>query len=551
MELSDYEKLFNKEKDVLRKLNLARKAIDDLSNKLSVKDLLVFFIYIIKNAHYPKFEGIRAFALYSVGTYFHNISNFHEALEYLFESLRIYEDIDDKIFMSRVKNNIAVVYTAIGQTEKALLMYEKLTSESYCEENSYTNYASLLIQQNQEIKALELLNKSLEIVKKSNDVTKIFNVLIEFINLYNKLNQPEKSIETIKPFLFVLDQIISVRQKGFAYLNISESYLLLENYLETENWLNKALEISEMSQHNELLWFTYSFAIDFYKKINNLEKALFTCEKKQLLTEKIYKNQLKEKISEIEFRKNEKAKKSKSQNLNDKTIQMASLGVMGSGITHEINQPLNAIMIDAQALLYKDDIEKVLPDSYRHRIQYIIEASERISNIIQHIRSYWVNKDGLIREEFDVNQIVTKTISFIEQQIKSHGINLRIRLYPDNLIITGTTISLEQIIINLIVNAIHALDSIESRDKKIIVSTHLQKDEVSIFIDDNGSGIPEEIADTLFEPFATTKESTYGSGLGLALVKNFAQDLNARINYQKSDFGGCRFIVSLPLVRRK
>lgn len=546
MELSEYIKMFSKEKDILKKLELAKIVVIEYCEKLPANQLYDFYVYIIKNGHYPRYEEVRAIALYNVGTLYYKNAEFQEALELLYESLQIYEEKNNRFYISRVKNNIAVVYNASGQVEKAVSIYKKLTKEPDCDANNFMNYAGILLENNQDKQALAMLNKAFKIIDKSKNEFKIFEIMIEYINLYNKLNQPEKSLETIKPYMYMLEKDIPVRQKGFAYLNISEIYSLLNDFAEAQIWLNKALDLSENTQNNELLWFSYTLAIDFYKKINNWEKALWACEKKQCLTEKIYKKQLKLKIDEIELRKNEEIKNSKQQNVNERTIQMASLGVMASGITHEINQPLNAIMIDAQALIYKDDIEKILPQSYRQRLQYIIEASERISKIIQHIRSYWVNKDGIKREEFDANMVISKTIGFVEQQIKAHQIRLNVKLYPDNLLVKGTLISLEQIIVNLVVNAIHALDSADIKDKKINIASYLKNDEVLIVIDDNGGGIPDEIITSMFEPFIGTKENSHGSGLGLALVKNFAKDLNACISYNKNDMGGCRFSISIP-----
>ena len=232
----------------------------------------------------------------------------------------------------------------------------------------------------------------------------------------------------------------------------------------------------------------------------------------------------------------------------EKTIRMASLGVMASGITHEINQPLNAIMIDAQAMLYKDDQEKILPLGYRDRIEYIIQATDRITNIVNHIRFYWSHKNSIARQDLNVNEVISTAAGYLEQQLKSHQIILKLIFIPEHLAVYGSQISLEQIIINLITNSIQALDNIERKEKRIVISTASKDGFAVIHIDDNGNGIPPEIAENIFDPFVTSKEVGYGSGLGLTLVQNFSKDLNAQITHSENKFGGCRFTIKVPLI---
>jgi C4-dicarboxylate-specific signal transduction histidine kinase len=219
------------------------------------------------------------------------------------------------------------------------------------------------------------------------------------------------------------------------------------------------------------------------------------------LKDKIYNFKIIEKTEALEAKIKKEKLIAESQELLDKAKHMASLGIMASGITHEINQPLNAIMIDAQTLLYKDDLEKVLPDSYRKRIQYIVEATERISDIIKHIRSYWIHNDWIDKKEFEVNQTITKAVALVNQQVKGHGIILKVRLSSASVFVFGTPISLEQTIINLIVNSIHALDSEQKKQKIIMLTTIVKGEFVHISIQDNGPGISDSIAHRIFEPF--------------------------------------------------
>jgi C4-dicarboxylate-specific signal transduction histidine kinase len=341
---------------------------------------------------------------------------------------------------------------------------------------------------------------------------------------------------------------ISERTEVFAYLNVAEAYLMLEDNMQAIEWVQKAVNLAEKSAVDELTWFSYLYAIKIFKANNDLAKALHYSELRQALTEKIYKTKLNDKLEEIETGRQKKLDQNNNVSYNEKTIRMASLGVMASGIAHEINQPLNAIMIDAQAMIYKDDQEKVLPIGYRERIEYIIKATDRISKIVNHIRYYWKPKNSIQKQELDVNEVISSAVSYLDQQIKAHQIVLKLIFVPKRLLIYSFQVSLEQIIINLVTNSVQALDNVNRSKKRITISTSAEDDMAIIIVDDNGDGIPPEISENIFNPFVSSKEEGYGTGLGLTLVQNFAKDMNAQISHSQNKLGGCRFTIKIPLL---
>lgn len=546
MKIKEYRTKFVQEKDCLKKLNIAREIMKRFKEEPDEWSLAPYYLYIIKNAHYPNWELDRASALLKQGTLEYKKSNFQIALEYLSESASIYKEHQDDYNYSRVMNNLAILYTATNQEEKALEIFQQIIKLSPNYPSILMNYANLLLKQGEADSALKLFQEAYKIAKNSNNREDLFTVIVELSNYYTHQNEADKSVELLLSIIKNTENI-SIRILTFAYLNLAEAYTALEKLTLALEWLDKALDSAQRSNIDELLWFSYIQAIKIYKKRENWEKAFLYSELRQALTEKIYLSKLKDKLDEIESGKASKLEKNSNESYNEKTIRMASLGVMASGITHEINQPLNAIMIDAQAMLYKDDQEKVLPIGYRDRIEYIIQATERITNIVNHIRFYWSPKNTVAKQELNVNEVISTATGYLQQQIKSHQIILKLIFTPENLKIHGSKISLEQIIINLLTNSIQALDNIDKKEKRIVITTLKKDDFALIEIDDNGSGIPPEIADKIFDPFITSKEEGYGTGLGLTLVQNFSKDLNAVITHSKNKFGGCRFTIKIPL----
>lgn len=546
MKIKEYRTKFAQEKDSLKKLNIAKEIMETFKEEADEWVLSPYYLYIIKNAHYPNWELDRASALLKQGTLEYKKSNFQVALEYLIEAASIYKEHEDDVHYSRVMNNLAILYTATNQEEKALEIFQKIIKLSPKNTSILMNYANLILKQGRAEEALKLFKEAHEIVKESNSREGLFTVVVEFSNYLNSQDNPTKSVELLLPLIKDVKGI-SIRIKTFAYLNLAEAYATLQEFTSALKWLDKALTSAQKSEVDELLWFSYILAIKIYKGTKNWEKAFHYAELRQALTEKIYLSKLNDKLEEIESGKKKEIENNIKDTFSEKTIRMASLGVMASGITHEINQPLNAIMIDAQAMLYKDDQEKILPLGYRDRIEYIIQATDRITKIVNHIRFYWSHKNSVAKQELDVNEIISTAVGFLEQQIKSHQIILKLIFIPEYLAVYGSRISLEQIIINLLTNSIQALDNIERKEKRIVISTLHKEDLAVIHIDDNGNGIPPEIAENIFDPFVTSKEAGYGTGLGLTLVQNFSKDLNAQITHSKNKSGGCRFTIKIPL----
>lgn len=547
MNIKKLEERFKLEKDYLKKLKIAKEIVELFSDDSTDERVSPYYLYIIKNAHYPNWEKVRALALLRSGTLNYTKSKFQLALEELSESASIYYDMKEEALYAKAMNNLATLYKATNQAKKALEIFEKIINYTPKDCLIIVNYANLILDMGEPQKALVLLQEAYELAKNTENEQKFYSVVVALSNYYNSQNEAQKSLEVLLPIINNVKEI-TARTRVFAYLNVAEAYSLLADNNSALEWLQIALAISQESAIDELLWFSYLIAIKIYKAMQNWEKALHYSELRQALTEKIYTSKLNDKLEEIESNRKNKLGQNTNVSYNEKTIRMASLGVMASGITHEINQPLNAIMIDAQAMIYKDDQEKVLPLGYRERIEYIIQATERISKIVNHIRHYWRQKNAIEKQELDVNEVISSAVGYIEQQIKSHQIVLKLLFIPQRLLIYGSQISLEQIIINLVTNSVQALDNVSRSEKRITVRTSVEEDLAVIQIDDNADGIPLEIAESIFEPFVSSKEENYGTGLGLTLVQNFSKDMNAQISHSKNKQGGCKFTIKIPLL---
>jgi len=231
----------------------------------------------------------------------------------------------------------------------------------------------------------------------------------------------------------------------------------------------------------------------------------------------------------------------------ERTSRMASIGVITGGITHEINQPLNAIKITTDTVLRKMRSEGTETGSYIVRkLEAISKGTERIDEIVSHMRNYWVNPvpDTDELQVVDLNIAVKNAIGLLRRQIRSHGIQTTQNLTTGVVLFRGNKIQIEQVVINLVVNSIHALDEVEREKKEINIQTSTRDNLVELIVEDNGAGIESSIGEQLFDPFYSTKKSKGGSGLGLAIVKTFVSKMNGNIRYENRPENGVRFVIT-------
>jgi len=230
----------------------------------------------------------------------------------------------------------------------------------------------------------------------------------------------------------------------------------------------------------------------------------------------------------------------------ESSSKLASIGVMAGGITHEINQPLNAIKIMADGILFWNKRNpNLLPETFLDKITKITQAVNRIDSIIKHMRSFWMPRAQRSITEFSAYNALDNALDMINSQLSSHGIVLEV--IRDNAAITlhGDIIHLEQIIINLCLNAMHALDKSKQQHKKIVVSIEKSEDKALFKIQDNGPGLPEGIGEKIFDPFYSTKQPGEGMGLGLAIVKQFVDNFKGEITAYNHEHGGAVFEVKI------
>lgn len=229
--------------------------------------------------------------------------------------------------------------------------------------------------------------------------------------------------------------------------------------------------------------------------------------------------------------------------------KMTTLSIMSAGVVHEIAQPLNAIKILADgALFWQENGRKIELSEAFDIFRKISIQAERINDVIVHMRNLANTFDDSDLSPCDVNEAINDAVRLLRSQLASHGISLEMDLDPDIPPALGQKQRLEEILLNLVTNAMRALNDHEG-EKTITCSTGLKDDLILIEVADTGPGISPEIADHIWEPFFSTHQDSEGMGLGLVIVHSIVSRLGGGISYYQNQWGGATFRILLPILK--
>lgn len=223
-----------------------------------------------------------------------------------------------------------------------------------------------------------------------------------------------------------------------------------------------------------------------------------------------------------------------------RTFRVTTLGELVSGIAHEICNPLQVIIGNAELILDTEELK----ERTRESLMDIFQAARQIHKIIRALVQFTDALRAEERELLDFNQVVSEAAQLAAYSLARNGVQVVLEL-PTVPSVWARRGDLERIVIQLVRNAGEAI--VESgKGSKVIVRTGVRDKWVRLEVEDDGPGIHPELRDRIFEPFVTTRAERGGTGLGLAIVKNLVANNNGRIWLEDSPSGGAKFILELP-----
>jgi PAS domain S-box-containing protein len=226
-------------------------------------------------------------------------------------------------------------------------------------------------------------------------------------------------------------------------------------------------------------------------------------------------------------------------------MRVTTLGELTASIAHEVNQPLAAVVANAEACLRW--LDRDIPDlaAARRSAEWVINDGIRASEVVRRVRAL-AHKADIEKVPLDVNDIVEEVIALVQRELATHLVSLRTELEPALPKILGDRVQLQQVIINLVMNGIEAMQPVTDRPRELVIRSRQEElQRVLLSVTDCGVGISAENANRLFNAFFTTKSS--GLGMGLSICRSIVEAHGGRLSASGDEGRGATFQFVLPL----
>jgi PAS domain S-box-containing protein len=224
--------------------------------------------------------------------------------------------------------------------------------------------------------------------------------------------------------------------------------------------------------------------------------------------------------------------------------RVTTLGELTASIAHEVNQPLAGVLANAEACLLWLDRETPNLDGARRSVEWIIQDANRAGDVIRRVRGL-LKKSDAQKAPLDINDVVNDGVALVQRELVSHRVSLRMELAPVGPVALADRVQLQQVIINLVINGIEAMQAVTNRPRELSIRTHRNERQVVVTVKDCGVGISPEDADRLFNAFFTTKSS--GMGMGLSICRSIIEAHDGRLWAEPNLPHGAIFHFTVPL----
>jgi PAS domain S-box-containing protein len=225
--------------------------------------------------------------------------------------------------------------------------------------------------------------------------------------------------------------------------------------------------------------------------------------------------------------------------------RVTMLGELTASIAHEVNQPLAGVMANAEASLRWLDRATPDLDAVRRSVEWIIDDGNRASEVIRRVRAL-AKKSDIEKAVLDINDVVGEAIALVQRELIRHLVSLRMELATALPMIPGDRVQLQQVVINLTMNGIEAMQSVTDRPRELVIQSRQDESQrVLVSVTDCGVGIYRENADRLFNAFFTTKSG--GMGMGLSICRSIIEAHGGRLWTTANLPHGATFQFTLPV----
>jgi len=508
-----------------------------------------------------------------IANIFSKQGNYLKALEFLEKSLEMAEESGDKLGTSVCLNNIGDIYSEQGNYTQGLEYYQKALQikkdigdkSGIC--LSYLNIGEIYLRTNQFNKALEYSLKSLKIANElellddQKDIHYQLSEIYAFTRNYKYAYENYVKYKILNDSIFNEENIKEIAGLEYQYKYEKEKQAIELDQQKKDAVLKEEVKRQKTVRNSFIIGFIFMFLLVTVVVYSLIQKRranrILTSRKKEienkneelhqqneeihLLNEELSSanDQLYAQREELKVTLN-RLKETQSQLV--QTEKMASVGILTSGIAHEINNPLN--FIQGGKLAIENYVNEHMKDhsSELSPLLEMVETGIKRATGIVHSLNRFSRKSVSNTEECDMHSIIDNCLVMLNSQIKNKiGINKEYTDFPH--VMFGNDERLHQVIMNILINAIQAIEEKGS----ISIITNVEKEKLLIQISDSGSGISVENINKVTDPFFTTKDPGKGTGLGLSIAYSIIKEHKGTIVFNSEINKGTTVTISFPL----
>jgi len=227
----------------------------------------------------------------------------------------------------------------------------------------------------------------------------------------------------------------------------------------------------------------------------------------------------------------------------DRILQIAQLT---ASLSHELTQPLTAILSNAQAGIRFVNSGNHTPELMKEIFSNIVEDDKRTASILSSVRGM-MKLENREKEHVNMNSLVSEVVNILSSEANVHNVVLNTRLPEDPVYIFADGTQIQQVILNFVINAMQSVEASHTENRMITITETLNKEDVTVAVRDFGEGIAETLKDKLFKPFVTSKKD--GFGIGLSISQSIIHEHQGKIRAENKAGGGAEFSFSLKIDR--
>ncbi|MCF7912136.1 MAG: tetratricopeptide repeat-containing sensor histidine kinase [Candidatus Cloacimonetes bacterium] len=526
------------------------------------------------------------------GSITHKQNNYALAIENFLKAIDIYLELNDKAELMSCYNNLGSVHLQMSEVKEAEI-YFKLALQNALEINNSSqnsirmNLANVLYNQKKYEEALEIYQKSAIYFKERDITVDEASALYNVATVYSVLDQKEKARDVYKQAyeMFIeLNEVFRITETGAA---LGTTLIELEEYDTAKIYLDESFEIAERENLPQNLANVLLAYANLYSNTGELQKSNDCLLKHIELMKTHYKNLHNEKIDELEAEHKTQIYMLKNQELDEKNrimqsqindlsgsleelhlihtklkqefsdaverinnqdnllssqSRMAVMGEMLSSIAHQWKQPLNVIGVLSQSIEDAWNFDELDDSFLAKQTSMILSQINYMSDTINDFRDFF-KTDYL--SSFSVKTAIEKSINLVDYMLKRQ--NAQISIIGDSeCSLSGNPNEITQVIVNLINNALEAMQRHGVDNQRIIIKSNCDEEYIKIRIHNNGKVIKDEILDKIFEPYFTTRGRA-GTGLGLHICRFIIENkYHGKMNVTNKD-DGVEFILKIPI----